>query len=118
MKTEDLVAAELEQFIDAVATLDADTCERHARAIIRRLGAPVTFEAYLYELTRVALDSQVGKSEHQIDRYYRATKELFPGVLREDDILGRLAGLMLKMMAERLKPRKNLYRQEDACDPD
>ncbi len=108
MRTEDLVAAEPEQFIDAVAQIDADTCERHARAIIHRLGTPVTFEAYLYELTGTVLDSQMDKSECRVDRYYLVTEELFPGVSRDDDILGRLACLMVKMMAERLKPLKSL----------
>lgn len=117
MKTEDLIAAELDQFIDATARIDADTCERHARAIIRRLGTPVTFETYLYELTRVALDSQGDKSEYRIDRFYHVTEELFPGVSQDDDILGRLAGLMLKMMVERLKPLKRLRRGEDDCSP-
>ena len=110
MKTEELIAAELGRFIDAVAQLDADTCEEHSRAIIRRLGEPASFETYLYELTRLALEVE-GSSGEKSTEYYRVTERLFPGIPAEDDILGRLTGLMMKMMAERLKPLERLRQQ-------
>ena len=48
MTTDELVTADQDAFIDALARFDADTCERHARAIIARLGEPVSFEDCLW----------------------------------------------------------------------
>ncbi|MBD3334618.1 MAG: hypothetical protein GF355_03795 [Candidatus Eisenbacteria bacterium] len=110
MTTAELIVAEQDLFIAAVANLDGDQCEEHSRAIIRRLGEPTSFETYLYELTRLAI-SIGGSSEEQITQYFRVTKRLFPGISPEDDVLGRLTSLMMKMMAERLKPLAKLRQQ-------
>jgi hypothetical protein len=41
-----------------------------------------------------------------VDEYYLATKKYFPDIPKEDDILGRLCGLAMKMLADRLTENK------------
>ena len=115
MTTTELITTDLDAFIDAVAKLDADTCERHARAVIRHLDEPVSFEEYLWALTRVAVEFN-GPDHEKTTQYYLTTEKLFPRVPAEDDILGRLAGLMLKMMAKRLEPLKGLQKRDAGGD--
>ena len=54
-------------------------------------------------MTAVALKTLDLPEEMQITLYYQETKRLYPGVPAKDDVLGRLAGLMLKLMLERLQ---------------
>ena len=102
MNTDQLISTDPNTFIEHVAKFDADACEWHARRIIDKLGSPTSFEKYLYELTGIAVKFD-GPDDEKITQYYRETKQLFPGISPEDDILGRLTGLMLQMMAKRLK---------------
>ncbi len=102
MNTDQLISTDLNTFIEHLAKFDADACEWHARRIIDKLGSPTSFEKYLYELTGVAVKLD-GPDEEKIMQYYRETKQLFPGISPDDDILGRLTSLMLQMMVKRLK---------------
>ncbi|MBW3597040.1 MAG: SEC-C domain-containing protein [Planctomycetes bacterium] len=96
--TEALLSCSMEAYIDACAVFNAEQCEQHARKILDRLGE-VSFETYLRALTEVALTQPTPGS---VDAYYAKTRELFPDVPLADDILGRLAGLMLRMIELRL----------------
>ena len=97
MTTDDLLQLDKSGFINALAFLDDTTCEMHVRKLLKRLNGP-NFEKYMRILSNVAV-TDTGN----IESYYFSTRQYFPDVAQENDILGRLCGLALKMMADRLE---------------
>ncbi|MEW6360029.1 MAG: hypothetical protein AB1696_27075 [Planctomycetota bacterium] len=96
MTTDELIQMNRTSFADALRDLDHNACEKHVRALLKRLNGP-SFETYVMALTEVAV-----RNVRDRDGYYSATKQYFSDISKEDDILGRLCLLALKMMVERL----------------
>jgi hypothetical protein len=96
-----IILSDTEEFTSIIESLDADECEHHARQIVKNLEGP-SFENYLLKIVQVAIPNQ-GHPSKSINPYYKVTKGTYPGVRPEDDILGRLASLVLKMIVLRIE---------------
>ena len=101
MTTEELITMDPSMFADVLQTLDADTCERQARAIVSMLVGS-TFERYLQSILDIVV-SHAETGEHELMPYVKQTQKSFPGVSPDSDILERLAGLTLLSVALRLE---------------
>ncbi len=98
ISTDELLTCNATTFVDLVTELNASQCEKHARAILDRLHE-VDYETYAKALISVALVGHEAPSE---DQYFFETREMFPDVPMDDDILERLTTLMLLVMNRRL----------------
>ena len=70
------------------------------RELLELLDGP-SFAEYVKSLVDAAM-----RDIENIDGYYLATRKYFPDLPKENDILGRLCGLAMKMMADRLTENK------------
>jgi hypothetical protein len=104
MTIDDLISLDRQAFIATIASLDDDECEIHVRGLLKHLQGP-SFEEYVW-----ALSGSIVADPTDLDRYYQVTAELIPGIPREDDVLGRLCGLALKMMVDRIERHKDKLR--------
>ena len=105
-----LLTCGLEELIAAVRPMSAKDCERHARAILSRIGGP-TFELYLMRIVERMVPEVGGGPPTDVDGYYFAVRDLFPHIRAEDDVLGRLACFVMRMCQLRLEAhRKNVTR--------
>lgn len=101
MTAEELITMDPSMFADVLQSLDANACERQARAIASMLEGS-TFETYLqFIVDLVALHAQT--DERELMPYFEKTQNAFPGVSPDSDILERLAGLTLLSVALRLE---------------
>ena len=88
--------------VSAIGSMSADDCEHNARAILDRIGGP-TFEQYVMRIVETMIPEDGNSPPKDCDDYYLAVRELFPHISTEDDILGRLAALVMKMFALRME---------------
>jgi len=100
LTTDELLTCKATTFVDLVTELNASQCEQHARAILDRLQE-VDYETYAKALIRVALIGSEASPPSE-DEYFSETREVFPDVPMDDDILERLTTLMLLVMNRRL----------------
>ena len=108
LTTDELLRIDLSGFIDAVAQLSAVSCEAHVRELLERLDGP-SYDEYVRKLVDVALTDSPS-----IDDYYFATRRRFPHVSSDDDVLGRLCALAMKMVVDRFASGKEGIRA--LCD--
>ena len=109
--------AELDRFLTCetgsliahVKGMSAIDCEHCARAILARIGGP-TLDQYLKQLVERMIPEGGGTPPNNPDEYYWATRSMFPHISTEEDVLGRLAAVVMKMCVLRLQqsPRPNL----------
>jgi hypothetical protein len=104
-----LLTCDLEKLIDAVRPMSAKDCERHARAILSRIGGP-TLEQYLMRIVERMIPEDGGDPPTNIDEYYFAVQDLFPHIPADNDVLGRLACLVMRMGQLRLEAHRNNVR--------
>ena len=97
-----LLTCGIQELIATIASMSASECERYARAILDRIGGP-TFEQYLVRITETMVPEDADGPPTQPDDYYFAVRDLFPHVPTEGDVLGRLAGFVMRMCQLRLK---------------
>jgi hypothetical protein len=105
-----LLTCSVEELITAVRPMSAKDCERHARAILSRVGGP-TFEQYLMRIVERMVPENGAGPPTDIDEYYFAVRDLFPHIPADNDVLGRLACLVMRMGQLRLKAHRNIVRQ-------
>lgn len=101
MTTEEMITMDPSKFSDILQTLDAKTCEHHARKMAKMLGGS-TFEKYLQAITDIVTSNAVA-GKHDVMPYFQQTKKFFPGVSPDSDILERLVGLTLMSVTLRLE---------------
>ena len=97
-----LLTCDIQELLAAITPLSADDCERYARAILDRIGGP-TFEQYLMRITETLIPKDGNGPPTNSDEYYFAVRDLFPNVSTEDDVLGRLAGFVMRMCQLRME---------------
>jgi len=109
--------AELDRFLTCdtgsliarVKGMSATDCENYAKAILARIGGS-TLDQYLEKLVEIMIPEGEGTPPNNPDKYYWATRSMFPHISTEEDVLGRLAGVVMKMCVLRLQqsPGSNL----------
>jgi hypothetical protein len=104
-----LLTCGLEELIAAVRPMSAKDCERHARAILSRIGGP-TFELYLMRMVEKMVPEDGGGPSTDSDEYYFAVRDLFPHIPADSDVLGRLACFVMRMSQLRLEAHRNKVR--------
>ena len=72
-----LMTCTIPDLIDAILPMSANECERHARAILRRVGGP-TFEQYLMRITETMVPEGGGGPPSNPDEYYFAVRDFIP----------------------------------------
>ncbi len=97
-----LLTCDTEELLAAITPMSADDCEHYARAILDRIGGP-TFEQYLMRITETLIPKDGSGPPTNSDEYYFAVRGLFPNVSTEDDVLGRLAGFVMRMCQLRME---------------
>jgi hypothetical protein len=105
-----LLTCGVEELIAAVRLMSAKDCERHARAILGRVGGP-TFEQYLTRIVERMVPEDGGDPPGDIDEYYFAVRDLFPHIPSDNDVLGRLACLVMRMGQLRLEAHRTNVRR-------
>ncbi len=96
-----LLTCDIQELLAAITPMSADDCERYARAILDRVGGP-TFEQYLMRITETMIPKDGSGLPTNSDDYYFAVRDLFPNVSTDDDVLGRLAGFVMRMCQLRM----------------
>jgi hypothetical protein len=109
--------AELDRFLTCdmgsliahIKGMSAIDCENYAKAILARIGGP-TLDQYLGKLVEMMIPEGGGTPSNNPDEYYWATRSMFPNISTEEDVLGRLAAVVMKMCVLRLQqsPGPNL----------
>jgi hypothetical protein len=97
-----ILTCDVEACVSAIGSMSADDCEHHARAILDRIGGP-TFEQYVMRIMETMIPEDRNSPPNDCDDYYFAVRELFPHISTEDDVLGRLAALVMKMIVLRVE---------------
>ena len=105
-----LLTCSVAELIAAVRPMSAKDCERHARAILSRIGGP-TFEQYLMRLVERMVPENGAGPPTDSDEYYFAVRDLFPHIPTNTDVLGRLACLVMRMDQLRMEAHRNIVRQ-------
>ena len=111
-----LMTCTIPDLIDAILPMPANECERHARAILRRVGGP-TFEQYLMRITETMVPEGGGGPPSNPDDYYFAVRDLFPHIPEENDVLGRLACFVMRMCQLRLEAHPLGETTDDRATP-
>ena len=93
---------EVQELVSAIASMSADDCEHYARAILGRIGGP-TFDQYVMRIVETMIPENECGPPKNSDDYYFAVRDMFPHISTEDDVLGRLAGLVMQMSVLRMK---------------
>ena len=101
LRLDHLLTSDMEHFISEVASMSADDCEQYARAILDQIGGP-TFDQYLMRIVDTMIPDDGSGPPRNSDDYYFAVRDMFPHISTEDDILGRLAGLVMRMAGLRM----------------
>ena len=104
MPTEKLIAMDQSDFSDFLFTLEANTCERHARKIVEMLGGH-SFDKYIEEIADIVVSNAMA-DKHETMPYFQQTEKSFPGVLPDSDILQKLVGLTLIAVTLRIENYK------------
>ncbi len=101
IKLDHLLTFNMEVLISEIGSMSADECEQHGRAILDRIGGP-TFEQYLMRIVETIVPDGGSRPLATSDDYYFVVRDMFPDIPMEDDILGRLAALVMRMIGLRI----------------
>ena len=101
LRLDHLLNSDMEELISEVASMSAYDCEQYARAILDKIGGP-TFDQFLMRIVETMIPDDGSGPPTNSDDYYFAIRDMFPHISMEDDILGRLAGLVMRMAGLRL----------------
>lgn len=102
-----LLSCKLEELIASVSPMSAKSCEQYVRAILGRIGGP-SFEQLLMRIVETMVPRDGRGPPTNTDEYYFATRDLFPHVPAENDVLGRLLCFAMRMCQLRLEKHSNL----------
>ncbi|MEK6677582.1 MAG: hypothetical protein AABZ47_18255 [Planctomycetota bacterium] len=97
-----LLTCDIDELVASISVISAPEGERHARAILNRIGGP-TFEKYLMRITETMIPKGGGGPPRNVDAYYFAVRDFFPHIPEEDDVLGRLGCFVTQMCRLRLE---------------
>ena len=101
-----LLSCNIEELIASVRSMSAKICEQYARGILGRIGGP-SFEQLLMRLIETIVPRDGRDPPNNSDEYYFAVRDLFPHVAAENDVLGRLLCLAMRMCQLRLERHPN-----------
>jgi hypothetical protein len=101
-----LLSCNIEELIASVRPMSAKICEQYARGILGRIGGP-SFEQLLMRLIETIVPRDGRDPPNNSDEYYFAVRDLFPHVAAENDVLGRLLCLAMRMCQLRLERYPN-----------
>lgn len=96
-----LLTSDMEVLISEVTSMSADECEQYARAILDQVDGP-TFEQYLMRIVETMVPHDGSMPSANSDDYYVAVRDMFTHISTKDDILGRLAALVMRMVGLRM----------------
>jgi hypothetical protein len=97
-----LLTCEIEELIATVRPMPPKDCEKYAKAILARVGGP-SFEQLLMRIVETAVPKDGIGPPKNSDIYYFAIRDMFPHVAEENDVLGRLVFLVMRMTQLRLE---------------
>lgn len=96
-----LLTSNIEVLTSEIGSMSANECEQYGRAILDRIGGP-TFDQYLMRIVETMTPDDGSGPPTISDGYYFAVRDMFPHIPMEDDILGRLAALVMRMVGLRM----------------
>lgn len=91
----------MEVLASEIGSMSADECEQYVRAVLNQIGGP-TFDQYLMRIVETMTPDDGSEPPINGDDYYFAVRDMFPHIQKEDDILGRLAALVMRMVGLRM----------------
>jgi hypothetical protein len=97
-----LLSCSIEDLASAIASMSADDCEKHARAVLAHVGGP-SFEAYLSRILRTMVPDDGSPPPVSSDGYYLSVRDMFPHIPGTSDALGRLCALVMQMCILRIE---------------
>ena len=96
-----LLTAEMDELVSEIASMSANDCEQYARAILDQIGGP-SFDEFLMRIVETMIPDDENGPPTNSDEYYFAVRDMFPHISKEDDVVGRLAGLVMRMAGLRM----------------
>ena len=107
IEIDQLLRCPVDELIALVRPVSASYCEQYARAILGGIGGP-SFEQLMMRIVEAAAQKDGVHPPMNSDAYYFAVRDLFPHITQENDVVGRLVFLAIRIATLRLEEHQRL----------